>query len=93
MIAVEEYSMASSKWLAAHTHYVAMSQWVMNTVKREYAIATYYRLKDPEASKLPPNAPKDDSLATKKANTLQMLLRELKAQFEPGASSATTTIL
>ena len=91
MIASREYSLAISSWDTAHTHYIAMGRWIANTVKKEYAMAAHSRLKDPEASQRPPNAPKDASPATKKADNMQRLIRELKGQFEPGASSIIDT--
>ena len=91
MVASREYSMQKSGWEAAHTHYVAMSQWVSNTVKKEYTMAAHNRLLDPKVAANPPNASENSSdtplPTTKVANNLQRLLRELKGQFEPGTSS------
>lgn len=86
LMACRDYSMRWGDWTASHDHYVAISDWVFNTVKREYAVAAHCRLLDPMVAANPPGAAQDTP-TTKKANYLQRLLRELKRQFEPGTSS------
>ena len=61
-----------------------------NTVKKEYTMAAHSRLLDPTVAAFPSNAskgPLESAVTATTANDLQRLLREIKGQFEPGATS------
>ena len=64
------YSVDLTEWNALQHHYLAVSDWVKNTVKKEYLWAAHSRLDEQT-----------------KPKSLQNILREVKAQYEPSVTS------
>ena len=73
---LKDYSIEIHDWNALHQHYLAISQWVKSTVKKEYLWAAHSRI--------------DDS--PDKSKSLQNVLKELKKHYQPAETAMRTIV-